>query len=212
MQAERKNKANLKVIILGEFNVGKTSLIKRYKEGKFDPQEEPTIGASFYLKRWGPHNVAIWDTAGQERFMSLSALYCRGTKAAILAFDISQKDTFNQLEKRFLPLVNSHTEENCLIVIVGCKVHRETAIALARELNPTWKPEKPPPYYETSSITGENVNALFEFIFEYFLPLSESEKNQYNQMNKRTKHSVRDGTVDLQSKSVSTKRKCCSLL
>lgn len=62
-------KPDVKVVLLGDMNVGKTSLLHRYTERKFKDTIS-TVGGAFYLKQWGPYNISIWDTAGKISYMS----------------------------------------------------------------------------------------------------------------------------------------------
>ncbi|XP_071144432.1 ras-related protein Rab-20-like [Mytilus galloprovincialis] len=212
---EIKKKADLKVIILGEYSVGKTCFVNRYIEGKFG-KTEATIGAAFFLKQWGPYNVAVWDTAGDERFSGLSSFYCRNAGAAILAFDLCIENTFETLKSRFVPLVDQATEDNCLKVIVGTKldllepskrkVTVDEARKFSREINPNieYAKLKHDPYFETSSLQGINVDEVFEYIFGHCLPLSDVERIK---MKNKTR-----GTVDLGESTAMTPEKkggCC---
>ncbi|XP_062520638.1 ras-related protein Rab-20-like isoform X2 [Corticium candelabrum] len=115
-----RQKADLKVVILGSSSVGKTSLIQRYLSGHFVENRPSTIGAAFSVKQWGNFKVAIWDTAGEERFRALSSFYSRDACAAILAYSITDKKSFEELQKHFLCLLD-HARENCLLVVVGTK-------------------------------------------------------------------------------------------
>lgn len=63
-QASRIKKPDVKIVILGDMNVGKTSLLHRYTERKFKDTIS-TVGGAFFLKQWGPYNISIWDTAGE---------------------------------------------------------------------------------------------------------------------------------------------------
>ncbi len=63
-QASRTKKPDVKIVILGDMNVGKTSLLHRYTERKFKDTIS-TVGGAFFLKQWGPYNISIWDTAGE---------------------------------------------------------------------------------------------------------------------------------------------------
>ncbi|KAK3088010.1 hypothetical protein FSP39_013393 [Pinctada imbricata] len=201
---------DLKVIILGDYNVGKTSFICRYIEGQFKPHDT-TIGAAFFLKQWGPYNVAVWDTAGDERYTGLSSFYCRNAGAAILAFDMSIVSTYESLWARFIPLLDA-AHEDCLKVVVGMKVDiltpgtREVTVEEARkfsrEINDKLDLSKLPgdPYFETSSKSGLNVSEVFEYVFQYCLPLSDAQRKTQDQE-----------TVDLNNPLNSKpKSKCCS--
>lgn len=64
-------KPDVKVVLLGDMNVGKTSLLHRYTERKFKDTVS-TVGGAFYLKQWGPYNISIWDTAGKNHLYSFT--------------------------------------------------------------------------------------------------------------------------------------------
>lgn len=66
-------KPDVKLVLLGDMNVGKTSLLHRYMERKFKDTIS-TVGGAFFLKQWGPYNISIWDTAGNAHFSSTSLL------------------------------------------------------------------------------------------------------------------------------------------
>lgn len=202
-----KKRADLKIVILGATDVGKTALIHRYVEGTFK-KEANTIGASFSLRQWGPYNIAIWDTAGEERFCGLSAFYCRGAGAAIFAYDVTSEDSFHTLRARFKTLLRD-ANEDCLVVVVATKldllpsrareVSQDDALILTRELNSGSLEQLP--YFETSSLNGQNVVKVFEYIFTQKLSHLTTEEQNRN---------ARRSTVDLRSSSgsSSSSRKC----
>merc|ERR1712023_422714 len=105
MASSTRKKVLLKVIILGDSSVGKTSLMNMYVSRKFNNQYKATIGADFLTKEvMVTHNgdqrlvtMQIWDTAGQERFQSLGVAFYRGADACILVFDLTQKKSFDAL-------------------------------------------------------------------------------------------------------------------
>lgn len=88
----------LKIIILGDSGVGKTSLMHQYVNHKFDSRYKATIGADFLTKDVEINGrvvtLQIWDTAGQERFQSLGSAFYRGADACILVFDVTQQESF----------------------------------------------------------------------------------------------------------------------
>ncbi|XP_032942130.1 ras-related protein Rab-20 [Catharus ustulatus] len=109
-----------KVVLLGDMNVGKTSLLHRYMERRFQ-ETVSTVGGAFYLKQWGPYNISIWDTAGREQFHGLGSMYCRGAAAVILTYDVNSLQSLTELEERFLALTDSASAD-CIFAIVGNKV------------------------------------------------------------------------------------------
>jgi Ras-related protein Rab-7A len=95
----------LKIIIIGDSGVGKTSLIESFNFKKISRSAKPTIGAEFTKKKVRlassgvEVNLQIWDTAGQERFQSLCTSFYRGSDGCVLVFDISQPESYENLEK-----------------------------------------------------------------------------------------------------------------
>ncbi|XP_071811165.1 ras-related protein Rab-20-like [Apostichopus japonicus] len=175
-----RRKADIKVVIIGDACVGKTTFIKRYIEGQFTENTE-TLGACFYLKQWGPHNIAIWDTAGEERFSGLNSFYCRDAAAAIVAYDITNPESFQRLHERYIPLLDA-ARDDCLLVVTGMKldldqksklrVPSEEGEDFSVRLNHDRLKDKErfaKPFFETSSKTGQGVDEVFEYIFQTLL-------------------------------------------
>merc|ERR1711959_634568 len=100
-----RKKVLLKIIILGDSSVGKTSLMNQYVSKRFNAQYKATIGADFLTKEvMVTHNgdqrlvtMQLWDTAGQERFQSLGVAFYRGADACALVFNLTEKKTFENL-------------------------------------------------------------------------------------------------------------------
>ncbi|KAI1885338.1 hypothetical protein AGOR_G00219110 [Albula goreensis] len=124
-------KPDVKLVILGDMNVGKTSLLHRYTERKFKDTIS-TVGGAFYLKQWGPYNISIWDTAGREQFHGLGSLYCRGAAAVILTYDVTNWQSLAELEDRFLSLTDT-ANSDCIFAIVGNKSDLTDTKALVME-------------------------------------------------------------------------------
>jgi small GTP-binding protein len=97
---------NIKILIVGESNVGKTCIIERYIGREFDRYTEPTLGVSCFekqvkLEENNKLTLNLWDTAGQERFQSLVRLYSKGALGCFIAYDITNRESFEKLENWF---------------------------------------------------------------------------------------------------------------
>ncbi|XP_026150414.1 ras-related protein Rab-20 [Mastacembelus armatus] len=118
-ELSKMKKPDVKVVLLGDMNVGKTSLLHRYTERKFKDTIS-TVGGAFFLKQWGPYNISIWDTAGREQFHGLGSMYCRGAAAVILTYDVTNWQSLAEIEERFLSLTDT-ANHDCIYAVVGNK-------------------------------------------------------------------------------------------
>lgn len=118
-EVSKLRKPDVKLVLLGDMNVGKTSLLHRYTERRFKDTVS-TVGGAFFLKQWGPYNISIWDTAGREQFHGLGSMYCRGADAIILTYDVTNWQSLVELEERFLSLTDT-ANPDCIYAIVGNK-------------------------------------------------------------------------------------------
>lgn len=149
----------LKIVLLGDSGVGKTSLMNRYSTGKFTGQYKATIGADFLSKEIvvedGLHQrqvvtLQIWDTAGQERFQSLGVGFYRGADACLLVYDITDPhslDNLNHWKTEFLNQVGgglggmaglSGNTMEFPFVVLGNKTDKEQDRLVPRERAEEW--------------------------------------------------------------------------
>lgn len=167
-----------KISILGDGGVGKTSLRRRYLGEGFNASYLATIGADFATKKLnedGTKVAQIWDLAGQPRFSVVREGYYRGTKGAILVFDISRPDTYHAIPNWIEELMDSmDIDDPVPMVIVGNKadlrggdydfVTPEQAEEYAQQLT-DWS-DLQIPYIESSAKTGLNVDEIFESLVD----------------------------------------------
>lgn len=184
--ASRK-KVLLKVIILGDSGVGKTSLMNQYVNKKFTNQYKATIGADFLTKEVMVDDrlvtMQIWDTAGQERFQSLGVAFYRGADCCVLVFDVTAPSSFKSLDSwrdEFLIQASPKDPDNFPFVLVGNKVDLENrAVPMKRAMQ--WTASKNNmPYFETSAKEGINVEQAFQTIAKNALA-QETENDLYTE-------------------------------
>ncbi|CAJ0564031.1 unnamed protein product, partial [Mesorhabditis spiculigera] len=118
-----------KVVVLGDSGVGKTSLIYRHKFGEINVPFNATIGASFVTcdmdVKGEQSQLQIWDTAGQERFRSMVPMYMRNAEAAILIYDITNRASFDDIDRWYLELSRICGPTEPIMVLVGNKADLE---------------------------------------------------------------------------------------
>jgi len=114
----------IKIIMVGAMNVGKTSLVTKYATGKIPGQTKTTKNASYVSKHKKVNDfnfeIKLWDTAGQEKYKSLTKLFTKDAKIAILVYSIDNEDSFNSLDD-WLKLVKSTNEDNLILAVAGNK-------------------------------------------------------------------------------------------
>ncbi|CAL5348652.1 unnamed protein product [Camellia sinensis] len=180
----------LKVIVLGDSGVGKTSLMNQYVHKKFSQQYKATIGADFVTKELQIDDrlvtLQIWDTAGQERFQSLGVAFYRGADCCVLVYDVNVMksfDTLNNWHEEFLKQANPPDPKIFPFMLLGNKIDidggssRVVSEKKARE----WCASKGNiPYFETSAKEDINVDAAFLSITKTAL-VNEHEQDIYFQ-------------------------------
>lgn len=158
---------NYKIVVLGDINVGKTSILSRFRYGSFDQSYMPTLGIDFFTKNLFYEDKTIrlilWDTAGQERFRSLIPSYLKNADCIIIVYDITNKDSFNSLA-HWLNDAKNNTIEGTIFVICGNKIDlKEKRVVTNEEIDEYIKKENLL-YVECSAQNGEGIKELFNLI------------------------------------------------
>jgi len=179
-----RKKVLLKVIILGDSGVGKTSLMNQYVNKKFSASYKATIGADFLTKEVLVDDrlvtMQLWDTAGQERFQSLGVAFYRGADCCVLVYDVNNAKSFDMLDSwrdEFLIQASPNFPESFPFVVLGNKIDvEESKRAISQKRAMAFCQSKGNiPYFETSAKEAINVEQAFEVIARNALAQEESE-------------------------------------
>ena len=163
-----------KLLLIGESNVGKTSIIVRYVDNDFQPTGISTLGVDvkckYVLLNKTKIRLDIWDTAGQERFRGLAKNYFRGGNGFILVYDITDKKSFGKL-KGWINDAKEKIDKDYKMIVVGnkkdCENEREVEIDLLKE----FAAKNEVSFLEVSAKTGEGIEQLFNTMVEELLQL-----------------------------------------
>ena len=207
-----KNKIEIKIILLGDVSVGKTSIISRYVNNSFTEDYRCSIQAEKKTKLIDVDlntsvRMNIWDTVGQEKYRNLTRQYYHDCHGAIIVFDITKKDSFDVIQK-WIDELRSNGPKNIVIIIVGNKsdLTHEREVPFEDIKN---KIGNKYPYYEVSAKNGNNIVLAFDKLRTQILKDLNNNNNDDNDI--RYNVNPRD-TKELDNLGKSVKdesSKCC---
>ena len=189
---------NGRVVLIGETQVGKTSLIQRFLRGQCGTEQKSTIGAVFHTHEMelDGHRVTmqLWDTAGQERYRALGPIYYRKSNAAIAVFDLTRRDTLQALDE----WIRSFREnaDDMFVVIAGNKCDLDAKVEFTVEETTEWADKVGAECIWTSAQTGIGVEDLFNAVFKHLVESNTT-------VDEGTK------TVQLSMTQPTEEKKCC---
>ena len=202
-----------KIILIGDSGVGKSNILSRYINDTFSDSSKSTVGVELGCKiveiNGTKVKIQIWDTAGQERYKSITKSYYKGAKGALIIYDISRKESFENVNK-WIGDLKEFGEDNTCILLVGNKCDLENLRQISND-----EVEKKAEQYnigfcEASAKTGKDVDLAFQrLIEEISKKLPEFDIKYGNQSN------VVNTGVDLgtniisENKRTKKKESCC---
>ena len=155
----------VKVVILGNPDVGKSSILQRYLTGAYSEDSTSTLGAKFMGKRVCYKGkflkLNIWDTAGQERYESFSKIYCRNARAVLLVYDHSCPESLLGMEKWYQIMSTEVFPGDALIFVVGNKVDKDRFTSALDSQVKAFGDSILAEFFNVSAKTGEGIEELF---------------------------------------------------
>ncbi len=196
-----------KIVIIGDSGVGKTNLIKRFITNTFSDNSKATVGVEFISKSYKINKkvfkIELWDTAGQERYKSITAVYYKGAKGALVVYDTTCKKTFENIDK-WLAEIKDKTSDDIKLMLIGNKIDLKEF----REVTNEEAMEKAQilgiPIMETSALDATNVKEAFnDLLKEMYRGFKINIKKNGGIVNKN-----KDG-IDLSTGENKKKSACC---
>ncbi len=165
----------IKLAFIGQSTVGKTSLITQYTKKTFADTYLSTIGADQIIKELKLDNglnvkLNIWDTAGQERFRSVNAIFLKGAQIVIMVYDITKRDTFDEIKNYWYNNIKNIIGKDTIIGIAGNKSDLYENEQVTKEEGQQYAQEIKAIFKETTATTFESINELInELVQKYFI-------------------------------------------
>ncbi|KAK1422704.1 hypothetical protein QVD17_17990 [Tagetes erecta] len=155
-----------KVVLIGDSRVGKTNLLARFAKNEFSLHSKSTIGVEFATRvihfDGKTLKCQIWDTAGQDRYRAITSAYYRGCVGALVVYDITQKETFQNLD-RWLNELHDHMDHDnpVVVMLIGNKADLAYLRVIPKDEAKAFAQKENAFYMETSALDTLNVETAF---------------------------------------------------
>ena len=195
----------LKILLLGDMTVGKTTLLLKYVDNFLPDTYISTMGVDYKMKKIEYKNIEvtlqIWDTAGQERYRALTKSYLKGSDGILFLYDITKKESFDSI-KNWIECTAEHS--NVTKITVGNKIDMEEKREVTEEMKQNFHKDYDFEDIEISAKKGINVEKVFELLVEKIL----GDMNR-DQIVKKYGRRYSDGSSIVSHLDHSYKKKCC---
>jgi len=155
----------VKIVLLGDGGVGKTSIVTRYSTGVVPSTIKPTVGAAFVTKEIQIDGIdfelLIWDTAGQEAYRGLAPMYYRSAAIAIIVFDVSRPSTYDSVSY-WINEIKNNSESRPVLVVCANKVDSDENKFNSTQAAEIFAKDNNAIFIETSALTGLGIDRLFQ--------------------------------------------------
>lgn len=201
-----------KIVVIGDSGVGKSNILSRFTRNEFCLESKSTIGVEFATRTLQVEGktvkAQIWDTAGQERYRAITSAYYRGAVGALLVYDITKRQTFDNV-LRWLRELRDHADSNIVIIMAGNKSDLRHLRAVSEQDGQALAEKEGLSFLETSALEAFNVDKAFHTILTDIYQII-SKKALAAQEADSTALPGQGTTINVSDTSANVKRGCCS--
>ena len=206
MNSEQEAQIVLKLLLLGDYSVGKTSILLKYISNKFDESSISTVGVD-YMDKIIDYNkfkikLQIWDTSGEEKFRTITKNFYRNADGLLVVFDLTKKESYDHIRI----WINEAKENNDKLktILIGNKLDLKDERIVAIDVAKQFAEKNNLKYIETSAKDGTNINELFQAIIDLLFDGKSSEEILHEFTKQDSSLSVVDDSME-----VKKKKACC---
>ncbi|KAK4779786.1 hypothetical protein SAY87_015892 [Trapa incisa] len=203
-----------KIVLIGDSGVGKSNILSRFTRNEFCLDSKSTIGVEFATRTLQIDGktvkAQIWDTAGQERYRAITSAYYRGAVGALLVYDITKRQTFDNVQ-RWLRELRDHADSNIVIMMAGNKSDLIHLRSVQEQDGHAFAEKEGLSFLETSALDATNVEKAFETILaEIYHVVSKKALAAQQAAGNGATIPGQGTTINVADTSGDLKRGCCS--
>ena len=165
----------IKVVLLGETGVGKTSIISQFTTHTFDPHRETSLSAQFISKTVEFQDIGqtikfdIWDTVGQEKYRSLAKIFYKDAKVIIFVYDITRPETFEGLKNYWYDETKNNTDGEPILAVVANKIDLYANSKVSNNDGKAFADQIGAIFQTTSALSDSGISTLFDNVGKKYL-------------------------------------------
>ncbi|KAG0463787.1 hypothetical protein HPP92_019372 [Vanilla planifolia] len=202
-----------KIVLIGDSGVGKSNILSRFTRNEFSLDSKSTIGVEFATKTLQVEGktvkAQIWDTAGQERYRAITSAYYRGAVGAFLVYDITKKQTFENVQ-RWLRELRDHADSNIVVMLAGNKSDLNHLRVVSTEEAKVMAEKEGLSFLETSALESVNIDKAFHTILKEIFHIVSKKALAAQEAASMSGRRIQGTTINVADSSTNTNKSCCS--
>ncbi|SCU88320.1 LANO_0D01750g1_1 [Lachancea nothofagi CBS 11611] len=204
-----------KIVLIGDSGVGKSNLLSRFTTNEFNMESKSTIGVEFATRTIEVEGkkikAQIWDTAGQERYRAITSAYYRGAVGALIVYDISKSNSYENCN-HWLTELRENADENVAVGLIGNKSDLAHLRAVPTDEAKNFAQENQLLFTETSALNSENVDQAFRELITAIYQMVSKHQVDLNEYGNNAGQAPKGPTISLTpapAKKNKSSNNCC---